>query len=79
MSWKMPNPHQIPYLTSIGIIAFFVLLVLVFWTGYSVSWRNGLHKLRFTNQQQLEQFIDHLDSQLSRYGFIPQLVAITPC
>jgi two-component system C4-dicarboxylate transport sensor histidine kinase DctB len=40
-----------------------------------VSWRNGLNKLSVSNQQQLEQFTDHLASQLSRYGFIPQLVA----
>ncbi|MEW8506869.1 MAG: ATP-binding protein [Candidatus Thiodiazotropha sp.] len=32
-------------------------------------------RLSFSNQQQLQQFIDHLDSQLSRYNFIPQLVA----
>ncbi|MEW8027058.1 MAG: ATP-binding protein [Candidatus Thiodiazotropha sp.] len=39
------------------------------------SWENGLHKLSFNNQQQLEQFVGHLESQLSRYQFIPQLVA----
>ncbi|MES9994326.1 MAG: ATP-binding protein [Candidatus Thiodiazotropha sp.] len=32
-------------------------------------------RLSFSNGQQLQQFIDHLDSQLSRYNFIPQLVA----
>jgi two-component system C4-dicarboxylate transport sensor histidine kinase DctB len=52
-----------------------VLLVFTFCTGYTVSWRNGLNKLSVSNQQQLGQFIDHLDSQLLRYSFIPQLVA----
>jgi two-component system C4-dicarboxylate transport sensor histidine kinase DctB len=52
-----------------------VLLVFAFCTGYTVSWRNGLNKLSVSNQQQLGQFIDHLDSQLLRYSFIPQLVA----
>lgn len=60
------------YLTGIGII---VLLILTFWLTHTVSWKNGLKQLSFSNRQQLEQFIDHLDSQLSRYEFIPQLVA----
>ncbi|MEW8562632.1 MAG: ATP-binding protein, partial [Candidatus Thiodiazotropha sp.] len=56
----------------IGII---ILLILTFWITHTVSWRNGLQQLSFSNRQQLDQFIDHLDSQLSRYNFIPQLVA----
>ncbi len=34
-----------------------------------------MHKLTFSNQQQLDQFVSHLESQLSKYKFIPQLVA----
>ncbi|MEW8467236.1 MAG: hypothetical protein AB2637_01850, partial [Candidatus Thiodiazotropha sp.] len=68
----MPETPKNPYLTSIGII---ILLILTFWITHTVSWRNGLQQLSFSNQQQLDQFIDHLDSQLSRYNFIPQLVA----
>ncbi|MBT2991119.1 MAG: hypothetical protein B6D72_12645 [gamma proteobacterium symbiont of Ctena orbiculata] len=68
----MPETPKNPYLTSIGII---ILLILTFWITHTVSWRNGLQQLSFSNRQQLDQFIDHLDSQLSRYNFIPQLVA----
>ena len=51
------------------------VLVLTFWITWSVSWQQNLHELEQGNQQYLEQFSGHLDSRLSRFRFLPQLVA----
>lgn len=40
-----------------------------------MSWQSGIEKLTDNSQQQLEQFIGHLNAQLDRYQVIPQLVA----
>jgi two-component system C4-dicarboxylate transport sensor histidine kinase DctB len=68
----MPEIQKNRLLISTGIIGF---LILTFWISLTIYWENGLRKLSTNNQLQLEQFIDHLDSQLSRYQFIPPLVA----
>ncbi|MEW7993486.1 MAG: ATP-binding protein [Candidatus Thiodiazotropha endolucinida] len=68
----MPEILKNRYLVGIGILC---ILTLTFWISQRISWHNGIHKLSYNNQQQLEQFVGHLESQLSRYQFIPQLVA----
>ncbi|WP_316365632.1 sensor histidine kinase [Candidatus Thiodiazotropha sp. CDECU1] len=60
------------YLIGIIIIG---TLAVTFWVSHRVIWSNELRTLSFANRQQLEQFASHLDSQLSRYQFTPQLVA----
>jgi two-component system C4-dicarboxylate transport sensor histidine kinase DctB len=68
----MPEIPKKRYFISTGIIGF---LILTFWLSLTANWESELRKLTSSNQLQLEQFIDHLDYQLSRYNFIPQLVA----
>ncbi|MEW8048630.1 MAG: hypothetical protein AB2805_19265, partial [Candidatus Thiodiazotropha sp.] len=68
----MPEILKNRYLVGIGILC---ILTLTFWISQRISWHNGIHKLSYNNQQQLEQFVGHFESQLSRYQFIPQLVA----
>ncbi len=60
------------YLSGMLVVA---VLVLTFWITWSVSWQQNLHELEQGNQQYLEQFSSHLDSRLSRFRFLPQLVA----
>jgi two-component system C4-dicarboxylate transport sensor histidine kinase DctB len=43
--------------------------------GYYLSWQNGLDTLARQNRQQLEQFIGHIESQLARFEFLPELIA----
>jgi two-component system, NtrC family, C4-dicarboxylate transport sensor histidine kinase DctB len=59
-------------LTLIGIL---LILAVASWISYVVSWRNGIEQLTAENQQQLEQFVAHLESQLARFQFIPELIA----
>ncbi|MES9968572.1 MAG: ATP-binding protein [Candidatus Thiodiazotropha sp.] len=68
----MPETLKNRNFIGIGIIS---TLALTFWIAHAFNWNNGLRKLDFSNQQQLEQFVSHLESQLTRYRFIPQLVA----
>ncbi len=51
------------------------VLILVIWTSYRLSLKNGLNQLRISNQQQLEQFKSHLDAQLARFQFLPELIS----
>ena len=60
------------YLSGMVVVA---LLGLTFWITWSVSWHQSLRELERGNQQYLEQFAGHLDSRLSRFRFLPQLVA----
>jgi len=60
------------YLSSILVVG---ILLLTVWITWSVSWQQGLQDLEQANQQYLEQFSGHLDSRLSRFRFLPQLVA----
>lgn len=68
----MPEIFKNRYLIGIIILG---TLAVTFWVSHRVIWSNELRTLSFANRQQLEQFASHLDSQLSRYQFTPQLVA----
>ena len=57
-----------------GILVFAVL-VITFGATWSISWQKSLRDLQQLNQQYLEQFSGHLESRLSRFRFVPQLVA----
>lgn len=59
----------------ISLIAILLILSVASWVSYVVSWRNGIEQLTAENQQQLEQFVGHLKSQLARFQFIPELIA----
>ena len=52
-----------------------VVLLLLVWVSHTISWQNGLNQLHTRNQQQLEQFIGHLDNKLARFQFLPNLIA----
>lgn len=68
----MPEFSRSRLILTLAIIS---LILALLWLSHYLSWRNGLHQLRSTSQQQLEQFIGHLDSQLARFQFLPQLIA----
>ena len=51
------------------------ILASTFWITWTVSWQHSLGELEQGNQQHLEQFSGHLDSRLSQFRFLPQLVA----
>ena len=57
------------------LIAAILLLIPLIWITHFFSWQNGFQRLHMSNQQQLEQFIEHLDSRLARFKFLPQLIA----
>ena len=60
-------------LIATSIIA---LLILTSWAAYVISWQNGLLELGRYNRQQADQFIGHIESQLARFEFLPELIAI---
>ncbi len=60
------------YLSGLLVAA---VLALTFWLTWTIGWQHSLRELEQGNQQYLEQFSGHLDSRLSRYRFLPQLVA----
>jgi two-component system, NtrC family, C4-dicarboxylate transport sensor histidine kinase DctB len=60
---------------SLTLIALTGTLLIAAWISYVVSWNNAINQLSLQNQQQLEQFIGHLQSQLGRYQFLPELIA----
>ena len=51
------------------------VLISILWLSYTVSWQAGLKQIRNSNAQFLNQFVGHLDSQLARFKFLPQLIA----
>ncbi len=59
----------------LSIIVISIVIALLVWVSHTVSLQNGLNQLNTSNQQQLEQFIGHLDSQLARFQFLPNLIA----
>ena len=64
------------YLSKISVILLAGLLIFVIiWTGAYISWKIGINKLQSNSQQQLDQFVSHLDARLSRFKFIPQLIS----
>ena len=54
-----------------------ILLVgsTMLWISWTVSWNRSLNLLNESSQQQLNQFIEHLNTRLSRYQFLPRLIA----
>lgn len=68
----MTSRVKTQYFSGIMVV---VILVLTFLITWSTSWQQGLRELEQGNQQYLEQFSGHLDSRLSRFRFLPQLVA----
>ena len=61
--------RRLLYLASLAVL---LLIALVAWQA---SWRNGMRNLQQESRQQLLQFSGHLDAQLARYQFLPQLIA----
>ena len=59
----------------VPLLLIFLLLLAVIWTSHYLSWQNGLHTLSTANRQQLDQFVAHLESQLARFQFLPELIA----
>jgi len=65
-----------PYLSKTSVILLAGLLIFVIiWTGSYISWRIGINNLQTNSQQQLDQFVSHLDARLARFKFIPQLIS----
>lgn len=52
-----------------------LMLFALIWISHYLSWQNGLHTLATSNRQQLDQFVAHLESQLARFQFLPELIA----
>lgn len=50
-------------------------MIGVIWASHYLSLKKGIEDQTKSNQQQLQQFIGHLESQLARYSFIPELIA----
>ncbi|MCW8932085.1 MAG: sensor histidine kinase, partial [Gammaproteobacteria bacterium] len=50
-------------------------MVAIVWAGSYFSWKLGIDKLQTNSQQQLDQFVSHLDARLARFKFIPQLIS----
>lgn len=60
---------------SLSVIAVVTTLILTVWITWSASWQQNLKELEQSNRQFLEQFSSQLNSRLSRFNFLPQLVA----
>ncbi len=68
----MSKTQQRIVLPAIITVALFIFVV---WASHFISWQNGLDQLHTNNEQQLQQFAGHLDAQLARFQFLPQLIA----
>jgi len=53
----------------------FLLYSITLIISVHTLWQTSYQSLQVSNQQQLERFKRHLDSQLGHYAFIPQLVS----
>jgi len=61
----------------IKISVFFVIaliMLIITWIGGYISWNIGIDRLNKNSQQQLDQFVSHLDARLARFQFFPQLI-----
>lgn len=64
------------YLLKTLVILFIsIMMFVIIWTGGYISWKFGFDKLQVNSQQQLDQFVSHLDARLARFQFIPQLIS----
>lgn len=69
-------PIKTPYLIKTPVVlCAVILMLLMIWSGGYISWKMGIAQLHQNSQQQLEQFISHLDARLARFQFIPQLIS----
>jgi len=60
---------------KISVFFFIALIMLIItWIGGYISWNIGIDRLHKNSQQQLEQFVSHLDARLARFQFFPQLI-----
>ncbi len=67
---------KITYLSKASLFFFLGLLMLVItWIGGYISWNIAIRELHANSQQQLDQFVSHLDARLARFQFIPQLIS----
>jgi len=70
----MPKKNQ--YLIKNTLVLFIILLLIsIIWSGAYFSWKLGIEKLQTNIQQQLDQFVSHLDARLARFQFVPQLIS----
>lgn len=64
------------YLIKTLVVLFIVILMsVIILTGGYFSWKLGIDKLQTNSQQQLDQFVSHLDARLARFRFIPHLIS----
>lgn len=75
MSQVVPPNHAHITLKKPLIILVLLTLISLLWLSYTLSWQSGLSQINNNNRQQLNQFVAHLDAQLARFQFLPQLIA----
>ena len=68
----MPGPQS--KRLFITLVSLCVMIGLI-WASHYLSLKKGIEDQARSNQQQLQQFIGHLETQLARYSFIPELIA----
>ncbi|MFK5986038.1 MAG: ATP-binding protein [Pseudomonadota bacterium] len=69
---KIKKPY---FLKALIVLSIMILMLVIIWSGGYFSWKLGIQKLHKNSQQQLNQFISHLDARLARFQFIPQLIS----
>ncbi len=62
-------------LIPLAATAYLLICAAIVGVGYDATRNAGLQDLHNNNQQQLDQFIGHLQARLSRFEFVPQLLA----
>jgi two-component system C4-dicarboxylate transport sensor histidine kinase DctB len=62
-------------LILLATLAYLLVCIGIVGFGYQTNWNAGLSDLHHNNQQQLDQFISHLQARLSRFEFVPELIA----
>ena len=67
---------KISYASKVSVFLVPGILALAgIWLGGYISWNISIKNLQDNSQQQLEQFISHIDAHLARFQFIPQLIS----
>jgi len=67
---------KISYVSKVSVFLVPGILALAgIWLGGYISWNISIKNLQDNSQQQLEQFISHIDAHLARFQFIPQLIS----
>lgn len=57
------------------VLVIVILMIVIIWSSRYFSWKFGIDKLQTNSQQQLDQFVSHLDARLARFQFLPQLIS----